>query len=295
MATTTTSNVAGLIPAVIAADAFDVYTNAIVLSRLANERRDLEGQAGDRVTIGLWAAVGVADELVETTAMVPENLSATAGTFIIKELGKAVEWSRKSGRLSRVDMQRRASNAIGGSIARKIDLALGTDSYNARATAKDVVATGAADPLTATKVRRAKRNFGEQAFVGDGLSDLIAVIRSVQYDALVAERVANGQAAPQMGERALRDGIVDRIAGVDIVVSDALPTVTGTRGAYTGAVNLGFMFRRNRSLVSAYAERPEIELDYNIYARTFGAAGVTLWTGGLAEVSSFAAIESVGD
>lgn len=295
MATTTVANVAGLIPAVIAADAFDVYTNRVVLSKYAVERRDLEGQAGDRVSLGTWAAVSPADELVETTSIVPENLSATTAAFIIKELGKGVEWTRKAGRLSRQDMQTRASNAVGNAIARKIDLSLGADAYNARATAKDVVATGANDPMSAAKIRRGKRNMGEIAFGDDAITDLILVLRSVQYDALVAERIANGQAAPQIGERALREGVIDRIAGVDIVVSDALPTVTGTRGAYTGAINLAFMFRRQRSLVSAYAERPDIEVDYNIWSRTYGVAGTCLWTGGLAEPASFAAIESVGD
>lgn len=285
MATTTTSNVAGLIPAVIAADAFDVFQNALRLSPLAVERRELEGAGvGDRVSIGTFADAGEADELVETTAMVPVNLAATTSTFIVKELGKAIAYTRKAGRLSRAQLQQRAANAVGVAVARRVDRLLGSESYNARTTARDITAASGTDPMSLAKLRAGLATFGEDR---DGL---VIVMRSAQHDRLLADAgLSNASAAG--GDFVLRDGVVARLYGMDVIVSNVLPTPT----IATVVNNVAFIMKRNRTLASAYAERPDVEVDYNILSREFLVAATALWAGGLQEAATFTAVHSTSD
>lgn len=285
-ATTTTANVAGLIPAVIAADAFDVYVNAMRISPLAQERRELEGaNVGDRVSIGTFADAGEAAELVETTAMVPVNLSATVGTFIVKELGKAVAYTRKAGRLSRAQLQTRAANAVGNAIARYVDRVLFSDSYNARTTGLDITSASTTDPMSLAKLRAGLARFGENR------DNLVIVMKPAQHDRLLADSNLTNAAGFGGGDFVIREGRVTRLYGMDLVISSQTGTVTNGNGVN----NIAAIVQRNHTLASAYSQRPEVDVDYNILAREYQVAATALWAGGLQDPTTFVAIHTTSD
>ncbi len=274
MATTATTDVAGLIPNVISARTFDTYVSALRISPLAEENRELEGGPGDRVTLGTFGDIGEALDLAELDVIVPDKLTATTAAFTIQRLGKGVAYSYVSQRVSSVDLNQRAGAQLGNAIGRKIDRKLALNATNGRLAARTFGSTVAVAAITLADWQAMIDTFND-----DERQGMVAVVTAAQLRTIVGfYGVTN--AATFGSDVFIREGVtaVGQLEGVSLVVSDRLATVAGTTSGIARPI---LMFQPNRTLVSAFSLRPLIEVErvpagarVEIYANALWAGGV---------------------
>lgn len=221
MATGKTTSAQMIVPEVWADMVQAKFKGSLVLGTLAIEDSTLEGKPGDSVHFPKWKALGEAEDLVEGTPMVPEQLGTDPGnTARIKEAGKAVELTDKSRLVAFGDPYAETQRQLGVLIARKIDRDL-----TAAAEAPGAITVTAADkPLSWDVMVDGIAKFRDE-WEPENMAGL--VIHSLQRASifkdpnfLSADKVGAGAVIPR--------GVIGQIGGVNVFVSDRVTTTPGT-------------------------------------------------------------------
>lgn len=278
MATTTVPDISAIIPEVIRAETLDVYVASTTLAPYAEQSTELEGVGvGDRITIGSFGAVTPALNLAETEAIVPKKLAATARSFIAGRIGDAYSYSYMSGRFSPTSLQTKAAQFLGRSAALRVDINLAATALSTVLAGRKITVTGV---LTAEKFIEAVRQFPDEL-----RGDLVAVLTAGQRAALTDEVKTAGM--NYAGQTVWRDGEIDRFFGVPIETNSYLATTTGSNKA-------GLLFLRNRTLVSAFAQDPLIEVERFPKTATIDVTMNGIWAGGVQELDTLTVIDALG-
>lgn len=198
-------------PEVIGASINAKLVNLIKFSPFANIGRDLQGTAGNTLTIPAFAYIGDAVDKAEGVAFETVGLTATTTTVTVKKAGTAVEITDEAALSAYGDPVGEATNQIGMAIAQKID----NDCLTALAT----VGAGMTSDVGTTAilgfdvVADALVKFGED--IGEATYMVIAPAQLAQLrkDADF-QYIANGTG--------LVTGQVGSIHGVGVVVSNKI-------------------------------------------------------------------------
>ncbi|MDX3214567.1 phage head protein [Streptomyces sp. ME02-6991-2B] len=222
------------------------------------EDNTLVGQPGDTIHFPKWGALGDLDDLTEGTAMVPTQMSTDDATATIKEAGKAVELTDKARLTALGNAEAEARRQFGVLAARKVDAAL-----IAQAQA-DETADGGGNPFKFTTAAGKTKftwadamvpaigQFGDEwdpeAFAG-------LYINSVQLGEAMADPQFVSAATLGNGPSAAVTGSIGRIGGVPVFVTNRI-----TAGK--------FLLMKRNSLGLLYKQRPQVESDRDILARS---------------------------
>src|SRR5690606_4190833 len=95
--------------------------NLIKFSPFARIGRELQGQAGNTLTIPAWSYIGDAVDKAEGEAFETVGLTATTSTVTVKKAGNAVEITDEAVLSAYGDPVGEATNQLAMSIAQKID------------------------------------------------------------------------------------------------------------------------------------------------------------------------------
>lgn len=278
MATTTTADIAALVPEVIRSQTLDAVNAATTFAPLAEVITDLSGVGvGDRVTVGSFGAATPALNLAETEEIVPKKVAATARSFVAGRVGDSYEHSYLAAKFSPADVQARAVRYLGEGFAQRIDLNL------TAACLTDVPAGRKITPTTVITVASFVQ--AVETFTDEQLVDVVAVLTRAQRNALRAEVMAGGQ--QYAGQTIWQDGQLNSFHGVPIATNGYLPVTTAGRHA-------AVFLRRNRTLVSALAQDLLIEVERFPKKATVDVTGNGVWAGGVQEPSSLTVIDAQG-
>jgi hypothetical protein len=278
MATTTLPDISAIIPEAIRAETIDAYVANATLAPLAEQDNTLQGVGvGDRLTIGSFGAVTAALNLAETEAIVPKKLTATARSFIAGRIGDAYSYSYMSGRFSPTSLQTKAGQYLGKAAALRVDINLAATALSTVLAPRKITIVGV---LTAAKFIEGVRQFPDEL-----RSQLVAVLTAGQRAALTDAVLAGG--TQYQGQTVWRDGEIDRFFGVSITTNSYLATTTGSNKA-------ALLFLRGRTLVSAFAQDPLIEVERFPKTATIDVTMNGIWAGGVQELDTLTVIDALG-
>lgn len=279
MATTTSTDVAGLIPEVISARTFDTIVARVVLSALAEQNTELEGGPGDRLVIGTFADIGEAVDLAENAVITPKAMSATAAPFIVGRVGDGVAYTRDAAIKSGANLNAKAGTALGSAIARRIDRKLAINTVNGALPA-NVFGDGTT-PLTPALLTSALAVYEDT-----DLPTLVTTSTGLQN---LATSLGAFNASTWGGGEVIREGVraVAKILGVNVVTTSVLPVATGVRSS--------ILVLPGRTMVSAYAQRPTIDTETVGARNAVEVYANSIWAGGAQEPATLAVIEHDDD
>lgn len=178
--------------------------NAIVLAPLAVVGRKLQGAAGNTLTMPKYGYIGDAKDVAEGADIEISQMSTTTTSVEIKKAGKGVEISDEAILSGYGDPVGEIKNQLKMAIANKIDNDLFTALRSATLTATGAVSV--AGLLTA----RAK--FGEKVN-----QPAVVMMNSANY-VKIASEVVNLENT----DRVLVNGVVGKVAGLQVAISDKL-------------------------------------------------------------------------
>lgn len=247
MAVTTTADV--IVPEVWEDLAMAEFQGkAVVFGSPATATSDkLVGQPGDTISFPKWSLLSEMDDLAENTPMIPEKLSQASSQAVVKEAGKAVEFTDQADLYGIGSPGDEARRQFGILAARKVDGDLITA---ALATGNlEVPITG---PLTWGGIVAGLALFGDDWDPADfaGLfvrSDQVAQV-------MVDDQFINAANTPN-GNGIIQRGMLGTVAGLSVYVTNRLPAGKA-------------FIARNASLGAIYKRRPLVEQDRDILART---------------------------
>lgn len=279
MATTVTSDIAGLVPEVISARTFDTIVARVVLSALAEQNTQLEGGPGDRLIVGTFADIGEAEDLAENAVITPKAMSATAAPFIVGRIGDGVAYTRDAAIKSGANLNAKAGTALGNALARRIDRKLALNAVNG-ADPAHVFGDGTT-PLTPTLLTTALGVYEDT-----DLPTLVTTSNGLQN---LATSLGAFNASTWGGGEVIREGVraVARLLGVNIVTMSRLPVALGVRSS--------LLILPGRTLVSAYAQRPTIDTEVVGARNAVELYANSIWAGGAQEPATLAVIEHDDD
>lgn len=259
----TTTNASDLIVPDVFADIVQAkFPGKLVLGQFATTEHSLEGQPGETITFPSWNALTDADILAEGTPMTPEKMTQDDDEATIVEAGKAVEVTDKAMLTGIGDPIEEAANQFSTVVARRIDLSL----------AAAAVATSPVSPLSVTRnssvlngdaIVDGLSRFGDDADLAD--FDGI-VVHSRQYADLLKDDDFI-KATSIAGNTVLTTGFIGQIYGLNVYVSDRVPTVDIDADA---PVDLRYkaLILKKGALGLIYKRRPIVEKDRDVLART---------------------------
>lgn len=178
--------------------------NAIALAPLAVVGRKLQGSAGNTLTMPKYGYIGDAKDVAEGADIEISQMSTTTTTVTVKKAGKGVEITDEAILSGYGDPVGEIKNQLKMSIANKIDNDLFTALRGATLTATGAVSV--AGLLTA----RAK--FGEKVN-----QPAVVVMNSKNY-VKIASEIVNLENT----DRVLINGVVGKVAGLQVAISDKL-------------------------------------------------------------------------
>lgn len=210
--------------------------NAIVFAPLAVVETEVEGRAGNTITMPRFGYIGDAVD-VEEGADIPISKMETSETQVtIKKAGKGVELTDEAVLNGYGDNVGEAKSQIVMALGNKIDNDMLTSLQGATLTA-----SGA---MTVSGLLTAKAKFGEKVN-----QPSVLIINSANYVKIVTEVVSL-----ENTDKALIDGVVGKIGGMQVAISDKLANTE----AYIVAVG---------ALGLAYKRRVQVETDRDIIAK----------------------------
>lgn len=208
----------------------------------------LVGKPGSKVTFTKWNLLDEMDDLEEGVAMVPEKLSQTDSEAVIKEAGKAVEYTDTADLVGPDSPGDEALRQFGQLSARKVD----KDVIDAMIATGSLTGAFPAGGLTWNAIADGLGLFGDEADVED-FAGLYA--NSIHRTSLMKDEqfIAAAQGAGENG--VVTKGVLGTIGGLTIIITDRMPV---TKVAIA-----------KRAVVAVkYKRRPVIEQDRDILART---------------------------
>lgn len=253
----------------------DVWGDAIqpiilgkaLMAQVANTDDTLAGQPGDHIDTPFWDYIGDADDLDETTDIVPKGMGMTQDRVAIKEAGTGISLTDKAILTSLGAPQAQARTQLGTSIARKM-------SKDIMAAAKaEHTNAGASDPYKTTaplKFDGSGAVLGWNAFVdattlmGDAYApeDMAAiVIHSKQRGSLMKDPQFSDVSKYGQGATTLT-GEMGRLGNVPVLISDLVTEVDNA-----GTPNYQALIVSKDALNLYYKRRPLVETDRDILAR----------------------------
>lgn len=200
---------------------------------------DAIGQEGSTVSFPRWDALGEFAALTEDVAMTPEAMATSTDTAVVQVAGKAVEITDLASLAARGDPSSEAGMQFAALAARYVDAALVTEAETTALVATPVAAVISWDAIVDCLVT----NWGDRAFRDFGG----LVIHSKQYGDLLKDSAFQSIAA--FGEPTLATGMIGKVAGYPVYVSDritvdAVPTPDEYDAIILKKGALGLKFQR---------------------------------------------------
>jgi N4-gp56 family major capsid protein len=213
--------------------------HAIVFAPLATVGTRLEGRAGNTITMPKFYYIGDAVEVGEGEDIPISKMEATSTSVTVKKAGKGVELTDEAVLNGYGDNVGEAKNQIVMSLANKIDKDMIV------ALRDEAQLTLSASSIDVGTLVHAKAKFGEKVN-----QPAVLLINSYNYVEL-ASQILNRENT----DKVLMDGVVGKVAGLQVVISDKL---TDTEAYIVAAGALGLEYKR----------RVQVETDRDIIAKT---------------------------
>jgi hypothetical protein len=198
--------------------------NAIRFAPLAVVGRKLEGRAGNTITMPKHGYIGDAVDVAEGEDIPISQMSTTTTQVTVKKAGKGVEITDEAVLSGYGDPVGELKNQLKMAIANKVD----NDVLDALKTAK-LSASGA---MSVATLLSARVKFGENVN-----QPAVAVMNSANYGKIIGE-VLNLENT----DKVLIDGVVGKVAGLQIAISDKL---TDTEAYIVASGALGIEMKRD--------------------------------------------------
>lgn len=221
MATTTLSNIIN--PQVMADMVSAQLPKALQVSRLYKVDTTLTGKAGNTITVPRWAYIGAADELAEGQTGTTTQMHTTDVDYTVKKAVKNVELTDEALLSGYGDPQGEAVRQLRMAIADKVDndgiaLLNGIDSTD---TGAQIV-----DNLTGLNYANVCAGLDKLGDEEQGGSKVLLVdqkgIAALRLDTRFVDKYSDE------GTEMMASGVVGRIAGCDVVISNKLNPASGT-------------------------------------------------------------------
>ena len=251
----------------------DVLAKAVMLG-LADTDDELVGEPGDHVDFPFWAYIGDADDLTETSPIVPVAMSMSSDRAVLKEVGKGIELTDTAVLSALGNPTDQARTQLALSISRKIDADLQSAALATHTSG------GASDPFKTTAPLTLDGGTGviswsnvvdATAKMGDAYnpSDMAGIVLHSKQYADLRKDSQFVDAAKYGPDSVLLRGEIGRLGNVPVFVSDRVTTVTdadpGTGGNQTGYKAL---IIAKGALLLKYKRRMLVENDRDILARS---------------------------
>lgn len=203
----------------------------IKFSPIAKVNTDLEGRAGNTITVPKFHYIGTAEEIAEGVQMGTAVLSASTTTATVKKSGKAVEITDESALSGLGNPIGQAVTQLGMSIADKIDY----DCYNALLGADLVYAPVTPVAISYNAVVGANSKFGDES---DSTLAKVLYIHPEQEETLLLD--SNFISNDKYNADVIMNGHIGRIAGAEVVKSKKVLKATHdlATSSTTGALEI---------------------------------------------------------
>lgn len=258
MATTTLSNIIN--PQVMADMVSAQLPKALQVSRLYKVDTTLTGKAGNTVTVPRWAYIGAADDLAEGQTGTTTQMHTTDVDYTVKKAVKNVELTDEALLSGYGDPQGEAVRQLRMAIADKVDndgiaLLNGIDSTDTGAQIVDNL-TG----LNYANVCAGLDKLGDEEQGGTKVLLVDAKgISALRLDTRFVDKYSDA------GTEMMASGVVGRIAGCDVVISNKLNPASGT----THKAFICKIDPETGGPLTAFIKRDvTVESDRNILAKT---------------------------
>lgn len=256
MATTTLSNIIN--PQVMADMVSAQLPKALQVSRLYKVDTTLVGKAGNTITVPRWAYIGAADELAEGVEGTTTQMTATDVDYTVKKAVKNVELTDEALLSGYGDPQGEAVRQLRMAIADKVDndgIAL-LNGIKSTDTGAQIV-----DGLTGLNYANVCAGLDKLGDEEQGGNKVLLVdqkgIAELRTDIRFVDKYSDA------GTEMMASGVVGRIAGCDVVISNKLNPASGkAHKAFICKVD------ENGGPLTAFIKRDvTVESDRNIIAK----------------------------
>lgn len=256
MATTTLSNIIN--PQVMADMVSAQLPKALQVSRLYRVDTTLVGKAGNTITVPRWAYIGAADELAEGVEGTTTQMTATDVDYTVKKAVKNVELTDEALLSGYGDPQGEAVRQLRMAIADKVDndgIAL-LNGIKSTDTGAQIV-----DGLTGLNYANVCAGLDKLGDEEQGGTKVLLVdqkgIAALRLDTRFVDKYS------EAGVEMMASGVVGRIAGCDVVISNKLNPASGkAHKAFICKVD------ENGGPLTAFIKRDvTVESDRNIIAK----------------------------
>lgn len=242
-ASTNATKIADLINPEVLADMVSAeLPNAIVFAPLAVVGTELEGRAGNTITMPKFGYIGDAVDVAEGEDIPISKMETSETEVTVKKAGKGVELTDEAVLSGYGDNVGEAKSQIVMSLSNKID-----NDMLASLKTSTLTASGA---MSVTGLLTAKAKFGEKVNQAS-----VLIINSANY-----VKIATDIVSLENTDKVLINGVVGKVAGMQVAISDKLANTEAYIVA-TGALGL------------QYKRRVQVETDRDIVAK------VTVMTG----------------
>ena len=242
-ASTNATKIADLINPEVLADMVSAeLPNAIVFAPLAVVGTELEGRAGNTITMPKFGYIGDAVDVAEGEDIPISKMETSETEVTVKKAGKGVELTDEAVLSGYGDNVGEAKSQIVMSLSNKID--------NDMLTALKTSTLTASGAMSVTGLLTAKAKFGEKVNQAS-----VLIINSANYVKIAADIVSL-----ENTDKVLISGVVGKVAGMQVAISDKL---TNTEAYIVATGALGLQYKR----------RVQVETDRDIVAK------VTVMTG----------------
>lgn len=280
MATTTLSNIIN--PEVMADMVSAQLPKALQVSRLYKVDTTLVGKAGNTITVPRWAYIGAADDLAEGVEGTTTQMTATDVDYTVKKAVKNVELTDEALLSGYGDPQGEAVRQLRMAIADKVDndgiaLLNGiTSSTEGAQIVDNLTGLDYANVCAGLDLLGDEEQGGTKVLLVDAKG-----ISALRLDTRFVDKYSDA------GTEMMASGVVGRIAGCDVVISNKLNPASGTtHKAFICKVD------ENGGPLTAFIKRDvTVESARNILAKTTTISADEHYTVAIEDMSKIVVLE----
>lgn len=250
--------------------------NALQVSKIYKVDRTLTGKAGNTITVPQWAYIGAADDLAEGVEGTVTQMNATDKEYTVKKAVKNVELTDEAVLSGYGDPKGEAVKQIRLAIADKIDndgieLLKNIDSDTAGSQISN------ASKLDYSAVAEAVDMFGDEEQGGDKVLLVNrAGIKELRNDTRFIDKYTD------TGVQVMASGVVGRVAGCEVVISNKLD-----------GVGKAFVLKPNA--ITAFIKRDvNVETDRDVLAKKTLISADEHYTCAIEDMSKIVVIDIAG-